>query len=264
MSGVPETLEALYRHHRATMEAIDRQLAEAERKGKGITTAEHHLRDLREAEDEAQRRGDRDRAAEIEELKREVVKKIAARRDERSDARDRITELEKREAIQQHKIEQAKGGARLGSVTCFDGCAVPRGCQLLLLWARGHGSWSGRLNSGDRTAANCDHCSDKSSQPELWAAAQNGTGNPANPPCSYCSTCGGTHERQNDGTAYPSEPRGANGPWWWQGMDLTEAQELINALGAKGIRLRLPYSNESWHANIVEDPEPAMRRAGIL
>lgn len=261
MPGQP-SLADLQAHHRRTLAAIDRKLRESHRKKDGIQAAEKHLRELRDAEDDARQRGDHHRVAELEKLKRETVNKIAGRHDERQDIRDRVGELEQHEAKQRHLIEKAKK-VKLDAVACFDGCAVPRGCELLLLWARGH-SWSGRLNSGDRTATNCDHCSNKSSQVELWAAAQNGTGAPANPPCSLCSTCGGTHERQNDGTAYPNEPRGAHGPWWWQGMDATEAAELISVLAHAGIHARLPYSNESWHLNLTEDPEPAMRRAGIL
>lgn len=258
------SLAELRANHRRTLAAIEKKLREEDRKTAGIEAAEKHLRQLRDAQDEAQQNGDRPRAEELEKLIRETAAKIAARRDERSEIRERTTELERHEAAQAHRIEQAKH-VKLDAVECFDGCAVPRGIQLCLLWARGHG-WSGRLSSGDRTAQNCDHCSDKSSQVELWAAspAMGGSGNPANPPCSYCSTCGGTHERQNDGVAYPTQPRGAHGPWWWQGMDATEVDELVAVLATAGVHLRKPYSAEAWHVNVTADPIEAMNKAGIV
>lgn len=259
--GTRPTLDDLQRRHREALKAIDHLLEVEQRKGKGITRAERHLRELRDDREDARKRGDTARAAILDEQAADVFERIAARRDDRHETRERITELERKAAVAEARIEKRRG-RKLDTIDCLDGAAMPRGHKLVILDCREAG-YGGSVSSADRTPANCDRCSDKSSQAELWAMAQNGTGAPANPPASFCSTCGGTHEYVNDGTAYPSEPKGKRGPWWWLGLDLTLGDEFLQVAGRLGYRVRRPYMpREPWHLNFVGDPTPVLTRRG--
>lgn len=91
-----------------------------------------------------------------------------------------------------------------------------------------------------------------SSQPELWQAAQNGTGNPANPP-GYS-----THELRSDGIAYPSISRGLPIPDWAVGLDIgsVSGQAFCNAAREEGWVVTVTYpSSESWHVNFRKRPK---------
>lgn len=264
------SLADLKRRHAAALKLIAELQARDDRKAAGIEAAEKHLREIRDDREHvaeriaagAARPGDLALERELDDEARDVFDKIAARHDERHDLHERLTDLERKANIAEARIEKRRG-RKLDTIDCLDGCAMPRGHKIALLDARENG-WGGRVNSGDRTPANCDHCSNKLSQAELWAAFQNGTGAPANPPASLCSTCGGTHEYVNDGTAYPGEPKGKRGPWWWMGVDASDGDELVAVLTRLGYRVRRPYPAEPWHVNFVGDPTPVLRERGRI
>jgi len=74
--------------------------------------------------------------------------------------------------------------------------------------------------------------------------------NPANPPGFS------THERRNDGVAYPG-PRGARLPYWCVGMDWTDAPAVVQAAKAEGYIAVVTYPSnprEGHHINFRREP----------
>jgi hypothetical protein len=92
------------------------------------------------------------------------------------------------------------------------------------------------------------------SQAALYAAFQNGTGNPANPP-GYSS-----HELRSDGSACYRTSRGGKLPNYMLGIDATDAgqsdscEHLVSTLQSMGIKAIRPYpdSRESHHFVITQ------------
>lgn len=75
--------------------------------------------------------------------------------------------------------------------------------------------------------------------------------NPANPPGFS------THERHNDGVAYPG-PRGAQLEWWQVGMDWDNPPAVVKAAAKLGWIVTTTYPNsarEVQHLNFRKEPE---------
>ena len=90
----------------------------------------------------------------------------------------------------------------------------------------------------------------KKSQRQLYELFQQGRGNPANRPGQS------THERRNDGVAYPG-PRGARLPYWCVGMDWTDAPAVVQAAKAEGYIAVVTYPSnprEGHHINFRREP----------
>jgi hypothetical protein len=91
----------------------------------------------------------------------------------------------------------------------------------------------------------------KKSQRELFELAQKGLGNPANPPGFS------THERRNDGTAYPGR-RGSLLQDWQVGMDWTPPAPVVREAAKRGWIVTVTYPNsaqEAHHLNFRKAPE---------
>jgi peptidoglycan hydrolase-like protein with peptidoglycan-binding domain len=92
----------------------------------------------------------------------------------------------------------------------------------------------------------------KSSQRELydgWVARRPGF-NPANPPGRS------THERRNDGAAYPG-PAGAPLRYWQVGMDWSDSQGVVREAAALGFTATVTYPGnprEGHHVNFRKEP----------
>src|SRR5258708_7161273 len=75
--------------------------------------------------------------------------------------------------------------------------------------------------------------------------------NPANPPGFS------THERHNDGIAYPV-PRGAQLDWWQVGMDWDNPPAVIKVASTLGWIVTTTYpgsAHEVQHLNFLKEPE---------
>jgi hypothetical protein len=97
----------------------------------------------------------------------------------------------------------------------------------------------------------------KKSQRELFEGFRKGLPgfNPANPPGRS------THERRNDGIAYPG-PAGALLPYWCVGMDWSDARAVVAAAGAEGFIATITYPNnprEGHHVNFRKKPRLRFR-----
>jgi putative peptidoglycan binding protein len=135
----------------------------------------------------------------------------------------------------------------------IDNCPVPKQLADEIMQIK---KLSGaHLNSCDRSSdaepmlAKCG----KMSQRELYDGfCQHKPGfNPANPP-GYS-----THERRNDGIAYPV-PRGAQLEWWQVGMDWDNPPAVIKAAAKLGWIVTTTYPNaarEVQHLNFRKEPE---------
>jgi len=109
------------------------------------------------------------------------------------------------------------------------------------------------LNSCDRSteAEPILRANRKSSQRELFELAQAGKGNPANPPGFS------THERRNDGTAYPGR-RGSRLEDWQVGMDWSPPDPVVREAAKRGWIVTVTYPNnaqEAHHLNFRKAPE---------
>ena len=109
------------------------------------------------------------------------------------------------------------------------------------------------LNSCDRSseAEPLLRANGKSSQRELFELAQAGKGNPANPPGFS------THERRNDGTAYPGR-RGTRLENWQVGMDWSPPDPVVREAAKRGWIVTVTYPNnaqEAHHLNFRKAPE---------
>jgi hypothetical protein len=109
------------------------------------------------------------------------------------------------------------------------------------------------LNSCDRSpeAEPILRANGKKSQRELFELAQAGKGNPANPPGFS------THERRNDGTAYPGR-RGARLEDWQVGMDWSPPEPVVREAAKRGWIVTVTYPNnaqEAHHLNFRKGPE---------
>jgi hypothetical protein len=92
----------------------------------------------------------------------------------------------------------------------------------------------------------------KSSQRQLFVVAQQGRGNPANPPGFS------THELRNDGAAYRYWPRGARIPYWAVGMDWDNPAGAMAAARKRGFTATTTYPNsagERQHVNFRREPK---------
>ena len=139
----------------------------------------------------------------------------------------------------------------------IDQCPVPR--QLAPALRRIKARSGCTINSCDRSPEAEPYLRryGKLSQRQLyegWTQRRPGF-NPANPPGFS------THERRNDGVAYPG-PRGARLPYWAVGIDCSNSSALIAAARAEGFYAVLTYPSnprESHHVNFRR--EPRMRLA---
>jgi hypothetical protein len=109
------------------------------------------------------------------------------------------------------------------------------------------------LNSCDRSpeAEPVLRANGKKSQRELFELAQKGLGNPANPPGFS------THERRNDGTAYPGR-RGSRLEGWQVGMDWSPPGPVVREAAKRGWIVTVTYPNnaqEAHHLNFRKVPE---------
>ncbi|HJS70810.1 MAG TPA: peptidoglycan-binding domain-containing protein, partial [Gaiellaceae bacterium] len=109
------------------------------------------------------------------------------------------------------------------------------------------------LNSCDRSpeAEPLLRANGKSSQRELFELAQKGLGNPANRPGFS------THERRNDGTAYPGR-RGSRLEAWQVGMDWSPPGPIVREAAKRGWIVTVTYPNnaqEAHHLNFRKAPE---------
>jgi peptidoglycan hydrolase-like protein with peptidoglycan-binding domain len=109
------------------------------------------------------------------------------------------------------------------------------------------------LNSCDRSteAEPLLRANRKKSQRELFELAQKGLGNPANPPGFS------THERRNDGTAYPGR-RGSLLEDWQVGMDWSPPGPVVREAAKRGWIVTVTYpdsAQEAHHLNFRKAPE---------
>jgi putative peptidoglycan binding protein len=110
------------------------------------------------------------------------------------------------------------------------------------------------------TLASCDRSPEaepllkkngKKSQAQLFDLAQKGLGNDANPPGFS------THERRNDGTAYPGR-RGSLLEPWQVGMDWNLPSAVVREATKRGWIVTVTYPNnpeEAQHLNFRKAPE---------
>ena len=109
------------------------------------------------------------------------------------------------------------------------------------------------LNSCDRSseAEPLLRANRKKSQRELFELAQKGLGNPANPPGFS------THERRNDGAAYPGR-RGSLLEDWQVGMDWSPPGPVVREAAKRGWIVTVTYpdsAQEAHHLNFRKAPE---------
>ena len=139
----------------------------------------------------------------------------------------------------------------------IDRCPVPASLAPVLLRIKEH--TGATLNSCDRSAAAEPVLRKfgKKSQRELYEGFRRGLPgfNPANPPGRS------THERRNDGVAYPG-PAGAPLPYWCVGMDWSDAAAVIRAARAEGFTASITYPGnprEGHHVNFRKEPRLPFR-----
>lgn len=134
----------------------------------------------------------------------------------------------------------------------IDSCPVP--ARLAPAIRRIKSRSGSLLNSCDRSPEAEPHLRrlGKMSQRQLyngWIQRRPGF-NPANPP-GYS-----THERRNDGVAYPG-PRGARLPYWCVGIDCTNTPAFVQAAKNEGFLAVVTYPNsprEGHHVNFRREP----------
>lgn len=142
-----------------------------------------------------------------------------------------------------------------------DGCPVP--AQLADCVRRIKAETGATLNSCDRSQEAEPYLLrlGKMSQRQLyegWTKRLPGF-NPANPPGFS------THERRNDGVAYPG-PRGMPLRYWQVGMDWSSSEEVIRAAARLGFTASRTYprdAREYQHLNFRKEPRirlPALER----
>lgn len=131
-----------------------------------------------------------------------------------------------------------------------DRCPVPRELadELRLLKEKTGSS----LNSCDRSpeAGPLLKKHGKKTQAQLFEESKHG-GNDANRPGFS------THERRNDGTAYPGR-RGALLEYWQVGMDWTPSKPVVREASKRGWIVTVTYPNsteEAHHLNFRKEPE---------
>ena len=149
----------------------------------------------------------------------------------------------------------------------LDGAPLFWGLAKPLLRAREAG-WHGRVTSSDRRKGVAERFG-KMSQQSLFDCAQakiktgrcppacGGNCNPANPPGRS------SHELISDGVAYPARP-GTKLAWWQLGLDVDDSQQLLEALGRLGYKIRRPYRkpSEFHHLNFTASPAPVLPEQG--
>jgi Putative peptidoglycan binding domain len=133
----------------------------------------------------------------------------------------------------------------------IDRCAVPRELAEEIRFLKQ--KTGATLNSCDRSpeAEPILRANGKKSQRELFDLAQKGLGNPANPPGFS------THERRNDGTAYPGR-RGTRLEDWQVGMDWSPPDPVVREAAKRGWIVTVTYPNnaqEAHHLNFRKAPE---------
>lgn len=146
----------------------------------------------------------------------------------------------------------------------IDNCPVP--AQLAPVLRQIKSRTGATLNSCDRSEEAEPHlkrCNPrKMSQRELYEGFRRGLPgfNPANPP-GYS-----THERRNDGVAYPG-PRRMPLRYWQVGMDWENAGAVVEAAKRLGFTAARTYPNnlrEQHHLNFRKEPKltllPALKR----
>jgi hypothetical protein len=133
----------------------------------------------------------------------------------------------------------------------IDGSAVPRvlGDEIRLLKQK----TGATLSSCDRSpeAEPILKRNGKKTQQQLFDLAQAGKGKDANPPGFS------THERRNDGTAYPGR-RGALLEDWQVGMDWNMPDAIVREASRRGWIVTVTYPNnpdEAHHLNFRKAPE---------
>ena len=134
----------------------------------------------------------------------------------------------------------------------IDSCPVPHRLAPALMRIKARTGAS--LNSCDRSPEAEPYLQrlGKMSQRQLYEGFRLGRPgfNPANPPGFS------THERRNDGVAYPG-PRGARLPYWCVGMDWTDAPAVVQAAKAEGYMAVVTYPSnprEGHHINFRREP----------
>jgi hypothetical protein len=134
----------------------------------------------------------------------------------------------------------------------IDGCPVPQRLAPAIRRIKQRSGAS--LNSCDRSpeAEPMLQKLGKMSQRQLyegWKAGRQGF-NPANPPGFS------THERRNDGVAFPG-PRGARLPYWCVGIDCTNTAAFVQAAKSEGYLAVVTYPgspHEGHHVNFRREP----------
>ena len=158
-----------------------------------------------------------------------------------------------------HRRGSARPGTEVIDVrfAVIDQCPVPASLAPVLLRIKEH--TGATLNSCDRSAAAEPVLRKfgKKSQRELYEGFRRGLPgfNPANPPGRS------THERRNDGVAYPG-PAGAPLPYWCVGMDWSDAAAVIRAARAEGFTASITYPGnprEGHHVNFRKEPRLPFR-----
>jgi hypothetical protein len=144
---------------------------------------------------------------------------------------------------------------KLTDTVTFGQTPTFRGLALMLADARAHG-WTGTLNSSDRRKGVAERYG-KMSQVALyagWIARRAGFA-PANRPGRS------THELRSDGVAYRG-PVGRPLLWFQLGMDVTNPDQLLRVLRARGYRPFRPYSvgSERHHINLQKSPTKTLVR----
>src|SRR4051794_26983084 len=134
----------------------------------------------------------------------------------------------------------------------IDSCPVPH--RLAPALTRIKARTGASLNSCDRSPEAEPQLTrlGKLSQRQLYDGFRLGRPgfNPANPPGFS------THERRNDGVAYPG-PRGVRLPYWCVGMDWTDADAVVRAARAEGYLAVVTYPSnprEGHHVNFRREP----------
>ena len=135
----------------------------------------------------------------------------------------------------------------------IDNCPVPKELADEILAIKAESGAS--LNSCDRSPEAepiLKKCG-KQSQKQLWDGFRLGLPNynPANPPGKS------THERRNDGVAYPGK-EGDDLEYWQVGMDWNNPPAVIRAATKRGWLVTTTYpgnSKETQHLNFRKEPE---------
>lgn len=184
--------------------------------------------------------------------------------DERADVKERAHDKAKRERELERAITKANAEQKLDELWtkrgCIDGATTWKGLVLVLNVVEARTPWGGGVNAADRTEAHADDCGDKSSQQELYDLFLAGRGAPANPPGT------GSHEGIADDelAAIFGVAIGSRLPAWAWGLDLQDGPGFESGAEDLGFKVVRPYSDESWHCNLRENPTPVLKRLGVL